>query len=206
MLMSFMKYFVWQALKKEFKKHLIQIITRTHLFLDEIMKISLLPVIDMKITKKKKTVNLEHNFVSFAVKAVQGQKKNQCILCHQLGANASHPTGLCTKYPSPLNITNLLTEKGGCNKYARLSHTSNNCKFRLLKGCNKCSAWHMNFLCNATASNNESVSSNIKVGKKSILEKSGTTTAQVNDEVAVLPSSTSDSMLPTFTFNTDGNS
>ena len=65
------------------------------------------------------------------MKAVEGQKKNQCILCEHLRADASQPTGLCTKYPSPSDRINLLNEKGGCTKCARFPHTSNNCSLNL---------------------------------------------------------------------------
>ena len=205
---EFLRYFVWQALNDEFKKHLIQITTKTHPSLDEIMKNFFIACDRYEDYKVRKPVNLKPksaSSASLAVKAVEGQKKNQCVLCQQLGTDASHPTGLCTKYPSLLDRINLLNEKGGCTKCARFSHTSNNCKFRLLKRCGKCSAWHMSFLCNATASNNGSSSSSVKE-IKSNSDKTSTATAKVNNGIAVLPSNTNDSMLPTFTFNIDGNS
>ena len=200
---DFLQYFVWNGLNDNFKSHLVQISTKSKPSISEIVEHFFTAnerySQAQKIYHSKKSSvqsKKEKNSTSFAVNVKEkgnGRQKT-CSLCLKAEEKVSdHPIHLCPKFTNPQSKIEQIIKCNGCTKCAGLNHTTANCKFRFDRKCDKCFKWHFRFLCPQWST-----------GSQDRKKATGTSTTEASSGVVVLKNSTSDSVLPTFTFEVDG--
>ena len=154
----------------------------------------------------------------------------ECILCaYDKERDFSHPIYHCRKYDSPKAKVDKLKELGGCLKCAKTNHSTSSCNFSFRKKCFHCGNWHFSYLCmkrhedqknvfSSEASKNETasaISPTQKAYKKGIKDinpgKGKNSKSNSKEEVSngmilsvgALRTSSTESILPTFTCNLD---
>ena len=195
---EFIRYFVWQALNDEFKKHLVQITSKTTPSLKEILDnffVACNRYENYKINPVSKSLHNKQKSVSLAVKA-DSSNRMICKLCKKAKVDSSHHITQCKKFPSPTDKVNFIKSEKGCTRCANFNHESSNCNYRFTRNCMQCKRRHFDNLCTFSLN---------KEKPKSESEKSSSNSAQVNSGVAVLSNTTNNSVLPTFSFCVEGN-
>ena len=211
---DFLQYFAWSGLDENFKKELVQITTKTHPSIKEILDNFFIGC--ERYENAKKSVNKpskgtnssqlsEENKTSFAVKvnSFKPNGSNKCSICTKLeGGDINHTIYKCSKFPSPREKLDKLKSLNGCTKCGSLNHCTNKCTFRFRKKCYHCSGWHFSFLCvNAPSSQPKKDSLLSPKGANTI---SATEQTDITSGVVVFPNLASESVLPTFTFSISG--
>ena len=157
---DFVQYFAWSGLDENFKKELVQITTKTHPSIKEIMdnffigceryeNANKLRNKTSKGTNSSQKSSLE-NKTSFAVNvsSVESNGLNKCSICTKLeGKNIDHAIFKCSKFPTPRQKLDKLKSLNGCTKCGSLNHYTDKCTFRFRRKCYHCSGWHFSFLC-----------------------------------------------------------
>ena len=209
---EFIRYFAWNGLNERFKSHLVQITTKTHPALKEILDNFFIACeryenskgivtknespqgakMSNVATRKEKT----HNYAIKAEAHSMSPPTPVCALCNKIGEkNSSHFIYSCPKFSAPADKVEILKSKNGCTKCAQFNHVAGNCSFRFKKRCSNCKGWHMNYLCIPKESDCQKTLKN---------KGSSQTSKEVSSGVAIMPNSISGSVLPTFSFSTGG--
>ena len=205
---EFVKYFAWNGLNDRFRLQFVQITNKTHPSLNDIFdhfftaceRYEKQETHDMS-PKSKKAVHAKHhssasnsNTTNFAIKAKIETSKLMCYFCSKSGVTASdHRSYNCKKYPTPSDKIKVLTSLNGCLKCGNFNHKTKDCKFHFRRVCSKCSKYHMDYLCKEESKSNNSPA--VSSTSTPVYSK------EVSSGIAVLPTITTGSILPTFTFN-----
>ena len=152
-----------------------------------------------KESKVKKTDDqLSMDNFAVAVKSKASHGSQTCILCDKSNVKSKdHPIFRCPQFKTPYDKVEKLQNLGGCIKCGSVGHEAKECKFQFKRKCYHCSMWHFDFLCLSGKSPQNSNS------KASSSEKVKSTRNETSNSVAVLPSMTSKTILPTFSFKVE---
>lgn len=213
---DFLQYFAWLGLDEGFRKELVQITTKTHPSIKEIVdnfftgceryenakKVNVKPSPNEGSNKKSPTEN--HASMAVEVKSAKSNGIRNCSICYKItGKEVNHVIYKCSKFPTPKQKLEQLKTLNGCTKCASFDHCSDKCKFRFKKKCYNCSGWHFSFLCGKTSPSSqhkkETSFQNQEAGKDPV-----TVNTDTNSGVIVFSNMVSNSALPTFTFNVSG--
>ena len=226
-----LQYFFWQSMPEQLQTQFVSITNsnkpnleniETHIF-DAIERF--LDTAGKKPTKKSDDVDVCNYAVSMDAYRADKPKQQFCSLCSKGNLKVdSHSTFNCPKYSSTFEKLNQLKSRNGCVKCGNTTHEAGNCRFRFKRTCINCSKFHFSFLCpdnvetrtgdfpKSSSSQNSGASkpNQEKSGKgKSGGEKSGKGKSVNANCIFVnettLENAGQDSILPTFTFQVNGN-
>ena len=220
---SFLQYFIWEGMNKEFRKHMTEITGKnkpdlksildkfyvtTERYLEYRGVCSIEPMSNVCVPAECEAYNVSSESTNMAIKTSFDPKKRSfkpCSICTKLDrSDASHPIYKCEKFPTPKSKIEKLKELSGCLKCGGLTHDEGSFRYRFNSKCVSCKRWHFNFLCE---SKNDQQSTGVK-SKDSKPSKAITTTlATIDLAEDVLNFSSIEekgAILPTFSFSIDG--
>ena len=208
---DFLQYFAWLGLDDKFQKELIAVTNKIHPSFKDIKENFFTACERYKHCKdvKSKEVKSKDSSCSvtrkspvekttnFAVKVNSDMSGGlqSCSICSKIdGKKADHAIFKCKKFPTPHAKGDKLKAFDGCTKCGSLSHCTNKCALKFKRKCYNCSGWHFSFLCNKSSSQKKKDN----VDSESVCNEESK--SETSSGVAVLPTYSSHSVLPTFTF------
>ena len=204
------RYFYWTGLNESFKNQLINLTGETRPSLQEIndnfFKASERYVLAQEKFKKRRDSKQKNNTEkvksqSNAVDAKFKQKSNTkpffpCTLCSEIEKKtADHPIYQCKMFSNNEARVKELKRMKGCIKCANVSHAEDSCAFRFKSKCKHCQNDHFSFLCVK-----DKVESTANNAAAEVEVNSATVGYSCSAEW-----SSSNKILPTFTFEIHGN-
>lgn len=146
----FTQFFIWRSLPDEFKNHLTAITNKTRPSLQEIRD-SMFEA-NMRYIEQRKSSTRTHREGSHSLSAALAinvsDVKAHCTLCtHDNASEQNHKLSQCPVYSDRNEKITKLKSIKGCVKCGFTSHCIQQCNYKFLRPCYKCSGSHMSFLC-----------------------------------------------------------
>ncbi|XP_068243236.1 uncharacterized protein [Palaemon carinicauda] len=208
---EFTRFFAWRGINDNFKSHLVQITTKTHPSLDDILdnffnaseryeSTKGKTPQEIKFRNKFRNTPVKDSTDSLAIKTKVMESKSSvpnCLLCSRSDSKeTNHYVNKCQKFSTPAEKVHIIESFGGCVKCGMLNHMSSECRFRFKKRCINCNGYHMSYLClSESARDGSSLTNKLNSNAKQ----------EASSGVAVTHQYSTNSILPTFTFSLEGN-